>query len=149
MAFTLPTARRGAFIVACFALSTLLTGLFIRAYGGYVSPQSMLLSGSIASGKWAIQMVVGIFLLEEKRWHYLSELAVTCLVGSVVLLPYAIFSGGAGFFFGSLAAAILAMSIVIIVRLSRIGLSWRWTAMWFLLLAIAVSLQLTVVFDLV
>ena len=106
----------------------------------------MVLSGSIASGKWAIQIVAGALLLGEKRWIYISQLAATCLIGSLTLLPYAILSGGAGFFFGSLGAAILAMSLVISMRLSRIGLSWGWIALWFLLLGIAVSLQLTVVF---
>lgn len=146
MSLTFPTARRGAFIAASFALSTLFTALFIRAYEGYVSQESMVLSGSIASGKWAIQIVAGALLLGEKRWIYISQLAATCLIGSLTLLPYAILSGGAGFFFGSLGAAILAMSLVISMRLSRIGLSWGWIALWFLLLGIAVSLQLTVVF---
>ena len=147
ISLTLPTARRGAFIIASFALSTLITALFIRAYEGYVSPESMLLSGSIASGKWAIQIVAGLLLLGEKRWLFISELAATCLIGSLTLLPYTIFYGGTKFFFGSLIVAILTMGVVICLRLSRIGLSWRWKALWFILLACAVSLQLTVVFD--
>ena len=147
ISLTLPTARRGAFIIASFALSTLITALFIRAYDGYVSPESMLLSGSIASGKWAIQIVAGVLLLGEKRWLFISELAATCLIGSLTLLPYTIFYGGTKFFFGSLIVAILTMGVVICLRLSRIGLSWRWKALWFILLACAVSLQLTVVFD--
>jgi hypothetical protein len=146
ISLTLPTARRGAFIIASFALSTLITALFIRAYDGYVSHESMLLSGSIASGKWAIQIVAGVLLLGEKRWLYISELATTCLIGSLTLLPYTIFSGGTEFFFGSLIVAILTMGVVICLRLSQIGLSWRWKALWFILLACAVSLQLTVVF---
>jgi hypothetical protein len=147
ISLTLPTARRGAFIIASFALSTLITALFIRAYEGYVSHESMLLSGSIASGKWAIQIVAGVLLLGEKRWLFISELAATCLIGSLTLLPYTIFYGGTKFFFGSLIVAILTMGVVICLRLSRIGLSWRWKALWFILLACAVSLQLTVVFD--
>jgi hypothetical protein len=147
MSLTLPTARRGAFIVASFALSTVITALFIRAYEGYVPHESMLLSGSIASGKWAIQIINGMLLLGEKRWLYISELATTCLIGSLTLLPYAIFSGGPEFFFGSLGVSILTMGVVICWRLSHIWLSWHWKALWFILLACAVTLQLTVVFD--
>ena len=147
MTLSFPTFRRGAFIVASFALSTLITALFIRAYEGYVSQQSMLLSGSIASGKWAIQIVAGVLLLGEKRWLYVSELATTCLIGSLTLLPYAMFSGGPEFFFGSLGVSILTMGVVICLRLSHDWLSWHWKALWFILLACAVTLQLTVVFD--
>lgn len=145
----LPSARRGSFIAASFALSTLFTGLFIEAYDGYVSQKSMILSGSIASAKWAIQIIAGVLILGEKRWIYISQLAATCLIGSVTLLPYALLSGGPGFFFGSLGASIFAMSIAILIGLPRIGLSWHWRALWFTLLAIAVSLQITVVFHLI
>lgn len=106
----------------------------------------MILSGSIASGKWAIQIITGALILGEKRWIYISQLAGTCLIGSITLLPYAILSGGPGFFFGSLGASIFAMSICILIGLPRIALSWHWGALWFILLAIAVSLQITVVF---
>lgn len=147
--FTLPTVRQIAIIIGAFALSILITGLFIRAYGGYVSLESMLLSGSIASAKWAIQMIAGLCLLDEKRWLYIRELAAACLIGSLTLLPYAFFSGGPTFFFGSLLFCILTMGLVICLRLSRIGLSWHWQVLWFILLACAVSLQLTVVFDLI
>ncbi len=46
-----PTARQIVGIAFPFALSTILTRLFIRAYGGYVSKDIMLLSGTIAGGK--------------------------------------------------------------------------------------------------
>ncbi len=146
ISLTLPTPRRGSFIVTSFALSILITALFIKGYKGYVSHESMLLSGSIASGKWAIQIVTGLLLLDDKRWVYVSELAATCLLGSLTLLPYAILSGGSQFFFGSLGVSILTMCVIIYLRLAQIGLSWRWKALWFTLLACAVSLQLTVVF---
>lgn len=132
-----------------FVLSTVLTAFFIRAYRGYISPEIMVLSGSIAGGKWAIQLVLGWCLLGDKRWAYISQLATVCLLGSVVLVPFAIFSGGAPSFFGSLIACIIVMGLNILRRLPRIGLSWRWPALWFALLAIAVTLQLTVVFHVI
>ena len=106
----------------------------------------MLLSGSIAGGKWAIQLMIGFFTLREKRWIYISQLAATCLMGSVVLLPYAIIGGGSSFFFGSLIAAVIVMAIDLYRRLKVIQLPIHWYVLWLTLLAIAVTLQLTVVF---
>jgi len=136
-------------IAVAFALSTILTGLFVRAYGGYASKEIMLLSGSIAGGKWTIQILAGFFLLDNRRWIYIRQLADTCLIGSLVLLPFAIFSDGATFFFGSLLACILVMSVHIVLRMESAGFSWRWPALWLALLCIAVGLQLTVVFHLI
>jgi len=136
-------------IVVAFSLSTILTWLFIRAYEGYVSGEIMLLSGSIAGGKWAIQILAGFFLPGERKWIYIRQLADTCLTGSLVLLPFAILSGGAAFFFGSLLACILVMSVHIVIRLRSAGFSWRWPALWLALLGVAVSLQLTIVFHVI
>ena len=127
----------------------ILTGLFIRAYGGYVSKEIMLLSGAIAGGKWAIQILAGFFLLDDRKWDYIRQLADTCLIGSLVLLPFAILAGGAAFFFGSLLACILVMSVHIVICLKSGGFSWRWPTLWLALLVIAVSLQLTVVFHVI
>lgn len=138
---------RACFIVAAFALSTILTGWFIGSFDGYVSTETMVLSGSIAGGKWAIQMVFGWCVLDEKRWLYLGQLAATCLTGSLILIPFAILSGGPVFFFGSLLACIVVMIASAIIRLKAIGLSWRWPTLWLALLAVAVGLQLTVVFN--
>lgn len=143
-----PTPRQALEIAIAFFLSTVITALFIRAYGGYVSQETMILSGSIAGGKWAIQIVLGWFLLGEKRWIYIRTLAITCLIGSLVLLPFAIISGTTAFFFGSLLASICAMGISIVLHLKSIGFPWQWQALWFFLLSIAVTLQLTVVFHL-
>ena len=137
------------YILAAFGLSTLFTALFIRAYGGYVSDRIMLLSGCIAGGKWAIQMALGWILLGHRKWGYFSTLATTCLLGSVVLLPFAILSGGTRFFLGSLLACIAAMAAALVVCQSRAGFSWHWQALWFGLLVIAVALQLTVVFHVI
>jgi hypothetical protein len=146
MIHPLPPLRQALEIAIGFALSTLITALFIRAYGGYVSQKTMILSGSIASGKWAIQIALGWLILGEKRWTYIRELALTCLIGSIVLLPFALFSGPANYFFGSLLASICAMGTTIVLRLRSTGFPWRWPVLWFVLLSIAVTLQLTIVF---
>jgi len=137
---------RACFIVVAFALSIIFTGWFIGSFGGYLSKETMVLSGSIAGGKWAIQMIFGWCVLSEKRWLYLGQLAATCLTGSLTLVPFAILSGGPLFFFGSLLASIFVMTASTIIRLKVIGLSWRWPALWLVLLSVAVGLQLTVVF---
>jgi len=120
--------------------------LFINAYDGYVSQKTMLLSGGIAGGKWAIQILTGSCLLANRRWDYIAALATTCMLGSFVLLPYAVISGNKTFFFGSLLASILAMAVYFVIRLHAAGFSWRWQALWFALLSAAITLQLTLVF---
>lgn len=142
----LPSLRQALEITIAFALSTLITAIFIRAYGGYVSKETMILSGTIAGGKWAVQIALGWVLLREKRWIYIRELSLTCLIGSFVLLPFALSSGSANYFFGSLLASICAMAISIVVRLRSAGFPWQWPVLWFLILFVAVTLQLTIVF---
>jgi len=71
------------------------------------------------------------------------------LIGSIVLLPYAIIGGTSSFFFGSLVAAILIMAIDIRRRLKYIQLPVYWFYLWLALLAVAVSLQLTIVFKVI
>lgn len=139
-------SRHLCYILICFALSTVFTALFIRAYGGYVSTEIMVLSGLIAGGKWAIQMVAGWLLLGGRRWQYLRDLGTTCLAGSCVLIPFALFPGPAAFFFGSLLACIIVMTGILIFLQRRAKLPWRWSGLWMILLASAVTLQLTVVF---
>ena len=136
------------FIIFAFLLSTALTAAFILRYEHYASRPTMLLSAFIAGAKWAIQIGLGLFFLQEKRWIYITQLATTCLIGSVVLIPYAAFGGSPAFFFGSLCASIIIMIIDIKRRLHQIQLSNHWFSLWVILLALAVSLQLTVVFRL-
>ena len=133
-------------VVIAFLLSTLLTAAFILRYGHYPSGGIMLLSGSVAGGKWAIQIVLGYLLLGPQRWLYLSQLGTTCAIGSFILLPYAIVGGGPSFFFGSLVAAVLVMALDFFIRIRRNQFPIRWYFLWLGLLAIAVTLQLTVVF---
>lgn len=135
-----------AIFVLGFLGSTLLTWWFIEAFGGYVSQRQMLLSGGVAGGKWAIQIAAGWFFLNEKKWAYLRELGLICGAGSLVLVPYILWQGSWTFFLGSLIASVVTMSALILWRLPLMGLQKRWVGLWFLLLSIAVTLQLTVVF---
>ena len=129
-----------------FAASALLTGLFVEAFDGYLSTPQMLLSAAIAGGKWAIQLLLASVRLPHKRWRYFREMATVCAVGSCLLLPYILTGGDWRFFLGSLVGCVAVMSVLIVWRIKAIGLSHGWTLLWFFLLAIAVTLQLTVVF---
>jgi len=130
-----------------FGLSVVLTGLFIDAYGGYISIKQMLLSGVIAGGKWAIQLIVAWFILGEKKWRYYQEMGIICAIGSAILIPYILTAGTWNFFVGSLVGCVVVMGGLICWRLSKIGLGIFWPSLWFALLAFAVTLQLTVVFN--
>ena len=134
-----------------FALSTLLTWWFVKISPLYISQEQMLLSTAVAGGKWAIQVFAGLVFLGEKRWAFVKEIGFVCLIGSCILIPYialAAFSiaNTPPFFVGSLVLAVVAMIFFYYKAISKLDLSSRWFLMWLLCLAIAVTLQLTVVF---
>jgi len=129
-----------------FGISTILTSLFIQSYSGYISQQQMLLSGLIAGGKWAIQLSIAWFILKDKKWLYYRELGLICALGSLILLPYILSPNGWQYFLGSLILCVTTMTGLICWRLPSIGLNKFWPALWFTLLIIAVTLQLTIVF---
>jgi hypothetical protein len=134
---------------AGFTASVILTWMFINAFDGYISDSQMILSGVIAGGKWSIQLLLAAALLGDKRWAYFREMGVVCGVGSLMLVPYIIFQGSWAFFRGSLVFCVVVMAWLLVYRLASIGVSGRWAILWFVLLGIAVSLQLTLVFGVV
>ena len=108
-----------------------------------------MLSGAIAGGKWGIQLLLAAILLEEKRWSYFREMGMVCGIGSCMLIPYILVGGSWAFFLGSLILCVFIMAWLVVSRLAAIGVTRRWVVLWFALLAVAVSLQLTVVFDVI
>lgn len=142
------------FSAVYFALSAAITAWFIAAAPMYISQRQILLSGTIAGGKWAVQIIAALLLLKGRKWKFIRYIGFTCFIGSALLLPYAIsgwfFNINAPLFFiGSLLVAVLAMVVLYFnsVITSRISLSW-WTS-WLVCLAVAITLQLAVVFDVV
>lgn len=134
-----------------FLLATLITAWFIAVAPMYISDGQMVLSGTIAGGKWAIQIIAAFIWLPSIKYEFLRRIAHTCFVGSVLLLPYCV--GGAFlnynspyFFIGSLVLAVFAMIALYYksVRKCNISLNWWWG--WLVCLVIAITLQLTVVF---
>ena len=131
---------------AWFAASVLLTWLFIEAYDTYVSPKQMLLSGGVAGGKWAIQLLLATLLLGDKRWLYFKEMGFISAIGSTMLMLFLLGSRDTGSFISSLVFSVMVMATMVILRLRAIKVPTRWIVLWFGLLAIAVSLQIFVVF---
>jgi len=137
-----------------FFLSTLITWWFVDVCPLYSGLQQKLLSTGIAGAKWGLQIVAACFFLTEKKWDFLKNMGITCLVGSVILLPYAIIASasklnGAGFFVGSLLIAVAVMIVLYFLNVLKVGLQKKWFWGWIFCLAIAITLQLTVVFSVI
>ncbi len=134
-----------------FINSTFLTLWFVVMCPLYISNEQMILSTGIAGGKWAIQIAGAFFLLKEKRWMFIKNIGFVCFIGSCLLLPYIIssvarISNDARFFVGSLIVAVVAMILLYYRAVTKIEVKINWWFFWLMCLAIAVTLQLTVVF---
>jgi hypothetical protein len=136
-----------------FTLSLLLTWWFIDRSQMYFSTTQKIASCIIAGGKWGIQIAGALILLKEKKWEFIRQISIACLVGSLILLPYCIVGptdpDEDDFFLASLVIAVIVMIgwYYHATRKSRVSILW-WFA-WLFFLAIAISLQLTIVFSVV
>ncbi len=136
-----------------FLLSTIITWWFIQEGKFlYISPDKMLLSCTIAGAKWGIQIIAALLYLKDKKWEFIKRIAFVCFVGSCILLPYCLF----GFiqtldksFLFSLIAAVLVMIALYYKSVLQLQVSTKWFWGWVGCLAIAISLQLFVVFNIV
>jgi hypothetical protein len=136
-----------------FLLSTGITWWFIQQGKLlYFSQNKMLLSCTIAGAKWSIQILAALLFLKEKKWEFVKRIGFTCFVGSCILLPYCLF----GFlhtiyksFLFSLIAAVLVMICMYYSAVTKMQLSIKWFWGWVGCLAVAISLQLFVVFKIV
>lgn len=136
-----------------FGLALILTTLFVLACPLYISQEQLLLSVSIAGGKWVVQIFLAIALLRKRRSSFIHGMGRVCLLGSIILIPYILsawleISDDQWFFFGSLILAILVMVFRYHTEVTRLHLSLAWWYFWLLCLTVAVGLQLTVVFHL-
>jgi cation transport ATPase len=139
---------------AWFTLSTIITWLFIIESPLYFSLQQQILSCSIAGAKWGIQILLALVFLQKNKWPFLERIGFTCLIGSVILLPYYISSvadlnNSATFFFGSLIVAVLVMIAQYYKSVAQLAIGLKWWFFWLGCLAIAITLQLTVVFHVI
>jgi hypothetical protein len=133
-----------------FLLSTIITWWFIeQGKLLYFSKNKMMLSCSIAGAKWGIQIMAALVLLKEKKWDFIKQIGIVCVVGSCILLPYCLLPFIAAIhnsFLFSLIAAVLVMIAMYYNAVTKMQLSTKWFWGWIFCLAIAISLQLFVVF---
>lgn len=131
--------------------STVITWWFI--VGGadlYTDRDKMILSCSIAGAKWTVQILAALILLDDQRWPFIRRIGATCMTGSVILLPFCFtamreWAGLQGFLYSLLASVLVMIALYYInVRRSQLKMSWFWG--WIGCLAVAIMLQLTVVF---
>lgn len=136
-----------------FLLSAIITGWFIiRGTDLYnFDLRQMILSGSIAGGKWAIQIFAAMAFLKEERWLFIRHLGFICFAGSCMLLPFCLIPAmsGAYGFIGSLVASVLLMLIIYPYYVRKDGLSIKWYFLWVICLSFAIAMQLTVVFNVI
>ena len=148
------SSRQIAVAAIWFLLSTIITWWFIKsgALLYHFDTQKMILSCAVAGAKWGMQIVAAFLLLKEKRWVFIRGIAFTCFVGSCILLPYCLgaLSGiqGANGFQLSLALSVGSMLLLYYRNVRKSGVSVRWYFFWLACLAVAIGLQLTVVFHL-
>lgn len=137
-----------------FGLSMLITWVFVAIAPVYISREQQLLSTAIAGGKWMIQIAGALLFLGQKRWLFIRNIGSVCFAGSCLLIPYILLSylnisNSATFFTGSLIIAVITMIFLYFRAVQNSGIPRRWWWWWLLCLAVAVSLQLTVVFHLI
>jgi len=85
---------------------------------------------------------------------FIKNIGATCLIGSVILLPYAVLASfnkynSATFFILSLLIAVAVMIILYFLNVKKSGVPIKWFWGWIFCLAIAITLQLTVVFSVI
>lgn len=155
MAPAINNTRQIVQAVVYFFLATVITWYFIECGSSlyHFDEDKMRLSCAIAGGKWAVQILAAFFLLKEKRWLFISTIGFTCLIGSVLLIPYCItpvrnLLPENGFLL-SLMASVGTMLVFYYHSVRTCGVSMRWYLLWIMCLATAITLQLTVVFHII
>ncbi len=135
-----------------FSISTLITWWFIEVSPIYDNLCQKLLSCGIAGAKWNIQIIAAFLFLQNKKWEFIQNISFTCLLGSFILLPYS-FSSSLGmfndstFFLGSLMASVVTMIVSYLSSVKKSAVGKHWWAGWLFCLAVAITLQLKVVFN--
>lgn len=146
------TGKSIALAALYFLFGTIITTWFIaRKAWLYDSVELMILSGSIGGAKWAIQLLAALILLRAQRWTFIKNIGLVCLIGSATLLIYYFLPVRWGF--NTLAISVACSVLIMIflyyraVKQSALSMYWFWN--WIACLLIAITLQLTVVFDVI
>ncbi|MBA3243382.1 MAG: hypothetical protein H0T60_19335 [Acidobacteria bacterium] len=139
-------------IVLLFALSFIVTAAFsasLKAFFMDASWGEVLSKGLlIPCFTWSVQLLLSAaYLRGERRGVYWGQLGVVCLIGSVALLPAAIYNLTASkplviVSVLSVLASVALMAWSLHVRLRRRGFHVLWAASWVLLILVNMSLYL-------
>jgi len=136
-----------------FLISTVITWYFIeQGKLLYFSQTQMLLSCTFAGAKWEIQILAALLFLKSEKWFFIQKIGLVCLVGSCILLPYCFFESIRNIeksFLWSLIIAVLIMIFMYFRVVTALQLPKKWFWAWVSCLAIAISLQIIVVFKIV
>jgi hypothetical protein len=90
-----------------------------------------------------------LFLLKDKKWEFIKRIGFTCFIGSCILLPYCFLANVRAIdnsFLYSLIAAVIVMIVLYFNAVVKTHIAKIWFWSWMGCLAIAISLQLFVVF---
>ena len=143
-----------ALLILYFAISAILTAWFIdQKYILYANNSQMLLSGTIAGGKWAIQILAALVFLKHKKFEFIRKIGEVCAIGSAILLTFYVvdylpFSHEYNFII-PIVLAVLVMIVLYFRAVISTKLNLKWFFGWILCLCIAILLQLTIVFHVI
>ena len=123
--------KNSEYFIFYFIVSTFITALFVIMSPLYSSNEQMLLSTSIAGGKWAIQIIAGLVLLKEKSFLFLRKIGFVCFIGSCCLIPFIAFVNfgifnATMFFVWSLLLAVTIMIVLYYRAVKQMGISLFW-----------------------
>jgi len=134
-----------------FFLATVITWYFVEWSPIYMSLNQKILSCCIAGAKWNVQMIAALVLMDERRWVFLRNIGVICLIGAIILIPYSISSlagmeNGTMFFLLSLVVSVSVMMVAYYYNVKKMKIGLGWFIGWVLCLVIAVAFQSFLVF---
>ncbi len=115
----------------------------------YFSEENMIGSCLIAGAKWGLQIIAALLFLKEKKWQFIHLIGLVCFIGSCTLLPYCMFYFVRMVplsFLVSLICAVMLMIAIYYKVVIKVRISKRWFWGWICCLAVAISLQIFVVF---
>ena len=135
-----------------FTLSTLITYWFIESAPVYTSLAQKMTSCGIAGIKWAIQIIFALVFLQGKKWNFIRNIGFTAFLGSLLLVPFSVssFFGinvDSVFFVCSLIVSVLVMVFSYLISVKKSNVPSLWWAGWLFCLAIAITIQLKLVFN--
>ena len=140
-------------IILLFIGSFLVTAVFsasLKVFFQSVSWREVLTKGLvIPCFTWTIQLVLSAaFLDARRRLRYWNRLGWVCLIGSIALLPAALYNfltvhPLVWMSIVNVLASVVLMAITLHLLLRRDGFRWQWTLSWLVLIVINMSLYLS------